>query len=258
MPITANYTFNRRIRFEINLNGILEVHEVLRSLMEVLAKNIEVLRNIDNLIDLGRATAQLKILLAIGKKKLTINEIVSYSKLKRKTVLDALRKLETKELIVRDKGYYMLTPSGVKVYVTLLRLASLNNASEQPTLPNLPFGKTLFLEAYDELLSALYLLRTLEIIGPTNKPYSLRKLAGKLGVSQTTLDNHLRRFTTSNLPILKRVYSDLESRHVCYKLTDLGLKFYSLTFSKRNRSIMEIINIVVIMVLSIIVLLLLL
>ncbi|RLG74437.1 MAG: hypothetical protein DRO23_06720 [Thermoprotei archaeon] len=227
-------------------------------MVETLSRSIEVLRNIDSLIDLGRATAQLKILLTIGRRRVTIDEIVKYSKLKRKTVLDALRKLETKDLVARKGSHYILTNSGISVYETLLRLASIDYNTEVSIPSNISFKKTLFLEAYDELLSALYLLRTLEIIGVSNKPYPLRKLAAKIGVSQITLDSHLRRFTSPELPILRRVYSDFESRHVCYKLTDLGLKFYRSVFPRRARNLMEGIGIILVIAVSIIILLLLL
>jgi len=227
-------------------------------LIEALNKSIEMLRNIDSLIDLGRATAQLKILLAIGRRKATIDEIVKNSKLKRKTVLDALRKLEAKDLITKENGHYILTNNGVTVYETLLRLASVDHNTRVSIPSNISFKKTLFLEAYDELLSALYLLRTLEIIGVSNKPYPLKKLAAKIGVSQITLDNHLRRFTSPELPLLKRIYSDFESRHVCYKLTDLGLKFYRSVFPRRTRAIVENIGVILIVIACVIVLLLLL
>ncbi|OYT55328.1 MAG: hypothetical protein B6U76_06360 [Desulfurococcales archaeon ex4484_217_2] len=225
---------------------------------ETLSKSIEMLRNIDSLIDLGRATAQLKILLAIGRRKATIDEIVKNSKLKRKTVLDALRKLETKDLISRRGGHYVLTDNGMAVYETLLRLASVDYGNRVPIPSNISFKKTLFLEACDELLSALYLLRTLEIIGTSNKPYPLKKLASRIGVSQITLDNHLRRFTSPELPLLRRIYSDLESRHVCYKLTDLGLKFYRSVFPRRSRNFIESLSIILAIAVGVIVLLLLL
>lgn len=223
--------------------------------MEALSRSIETLRSIDSLIDLSRATAQLKILLAIGKSSLTINEIVNYSKLKRKTVLDALRKLESKDLVTKNSGRYTLTQHGMKIYEALLRLASANYDNNTPVPFNLPFKRTLFLEAYDELLSALYFLRTLEIIGTSNRPYSLKKLAKKLGVSQITLDNHLRRFTTPTLPLLKRVYS-LELKHVYYKLTELGLRFYATVFPKKSKRRFDNISLVVVLLLCIIILLL--
>ncbi len=227
--------------------------------MTVTLKKLELLRRIDSIVDFSRATAQLKILLAIDGSKLTVSEIVKATGLKRKTVLDALRKLEIKDLVKKSKDKYCLSIEGMQIYEALKELIKSGT---------LPIGKVqvrghkiAFYENYDKLLSTAYMLLAIRIIGDSNnKPIALKKLATKLRVSPLTLEEHLSRFTeTDELKVFEKVYDLKRPRTVMYRLTKLGLKLYHTIYARQisNRReilIIEIIALAVLILLYLIIL----
>ncbi len=201
--------------------------------MEMWSK-LEVLRNIDSIIDFSRATAQLRILIALDNEPLTIDDIVAKTNLRRKTILDAIRKLELKGIVSRRNGKYVLTDVGKSIYEALRSIVS-SSSAETPTLNvnQLRIKPTIY-DLYTDLLSAVYMLRALKILGrKKDHKLSLHKLALKLGVSPVTLENHIRRFTAGKLSIFRRV-EGTGSQGSIYELTDLGLKLYQKLYPKRG------------------------
>jgi len=196
-----------------------------------LAERIQLLRRIDSIIDFNRATAQLRILIALNNKEHTVDEIMMSTGLKRKTVLDAIRKLEIKGLVEKQGNRYRLTELGRNIYNALLNLAG-GNPRNIPVKPSL---RTTYYETYDQLLNVVYMLRVVKILGnASNKPLSLKELAKKTGVSQTTLSDHINRFVSGNLKIFERTY-DIKRKKAYYKLTDLGLKLYTTIYGRRRK-----------------------
>ncbi len=204
--------------------------------MTVTLERLEVLRKIDSVVDFSRATAQLKILLAIDNSSLTVTDIVKATGLKRKTVLDALRKLEIKDLVKKVGDKYSLSPEGLRIYDAIKELVKTGNVPSE--IGGINGGKAAFYESYDKLLSTAYMLLALKIIGDSdNKPVTIRKLAAKLHVSPITLEEHLRRFTeTSGLKVFEKIYDLKHPRLVMYRLTKLGLKLYHTIYAKQISS----------------------
>ena len=196
-----------------------------------LAEKIQLLRRIDSIIDFNRATAQLKILIALNSGEYTVDEVVRSTGLKRKTVLDAIRKLEIKGLVEKQGNQCRLTELGRNIYDALLDLAG-GNLRNIPAKPSL---RTTYYETYDQLLNVVYMLRVVQVLGDaSNKPLSLKELAKKTGVSQATLSDHINRFVFSNPKIFERTY-DIERKRVYYRLTDLGLKLYTTIYGRRRK-----------------------
>lgn len=196
-----------------------------------LAERLQLLRRIDSIIDFNRATVQLKILIALGNREHTIDEIMANTGLKRKTVLDAIRKLEIKGLVEKRGNRYRLTNLGKNIYNALHDLAR-GNPRNIPVKPSL---RTTYYETYDQLLNVVYMLRAVQILGnASNKPLSLKELAKKIGVSQVTLSDHINKFVSGNLKIFERTY-DMKRKRAYYKLTDLGLKLYTTIYGRRRK-----------------------
>ena len=198
----------------------------------MLWSKLELLRNIDSIIDFSRATAQLRILVALDRESLTIDEIVNRTGLRRKTVLDALRKLELKGVIKRKNGKYALTDMGRSIYETLSNL--ILNDKGVSDLSNVGSLKPLLYDLYTDILSVAYMLEVIKIIGKRSKPKAcIDELALKIGVSVTTLENHLRKFSEGRTAIFNRV-DDKVKDCIAYELTELGFTLYRRLYSRRR------------------------
>ena len=198
-----------------------------------LMERIEVLRRIDSLIDFNRATAQLKILVALDNNELSIDELMEKTGLKRKTILDAVRKLEIKGIVERRGHKLTLSKLGLSVYKTLRDLALGKAELSKASVPyRVSSIKISFYETYDQLLHVVYMLKVVKILGDhKNKPMHIKKLASKIGVSPVTLSDHLAMFTDGNLKLLNKVY-DISTKKTYYILTDLGLKLYNSIYGR--------------------------
>jgi len=193
---------------------------------------LELLRNIDSIIDFSRATAQLRILIAIDRESLTVDEIVDRTGLRRKTVLDALRKLELKGVIKRKDGRYLLTDMGRSIYETLNNLIlSDKNVTDLSSVRSL---KPFLYDLYTDILSIAYMLEVIKIIGKRSKSRAcVDELALKIGVSEATLENHLRRFSEGRTVVFKRI-DDKTRGCIVYELTELGTTLYRKLYSRRR------------------------
>jgi len=193
---------------------------------------LELLRNIDSIIDFSRATAQLRILIALDKESLTVDEIADRTGLRRKTVLDALRKLELKGVISRKNGRYALTDMGKSIYEALNSLIS--NEKNTLNLDNIRGLKPVLYDLYTSILSISYMLEVLKILGKKGKHRAcIDELASKIGVSKLTLETHLREFTEGKTKLLRRI-DDRKEGCTIYELTELGLILYERVYSKRR------------------------
>ncbi len=209
-----------------------------------LTEKIEVLRRIDSIIDFNRATAQLRILIALNSSELTIDELVKRTGLKRKTILDAVRKLEIKGLVEKDKDKYKLTELGKNIYNSLRSIAIGNPAP----LPTKPVIRTVYYETYDQLLNVVYMLRAVKVLGKRkNKPMTLKDLAKKVGVSQVTLGDHIAKFMYGELKIFEKLY-DIDNRKVYYRLTELGLKLYNALYPPKRKKYKRLVTLVTMLV----------
>ena len=202
-----------------------------------LMERIEVLRRIDSLIDFNRATAQLKILVTLDNKELSIDELVKETGLKRKTILDAVRKLELKGVVARKGHKLALSELGSSVYKTLRDIALGKNIYTED-VRSVPYRvtsiKTSFYETYDQLLHVIYMLKVIKILGDSgNKPIYIKNLANKVGVSPTTLMDHLIVFTNGDIKLFNKIY-DITTKRTYFALTELGLKLYNSIYRRKR------------------------
>jgi len=193
---------------------------------------LELLRNIDSIIDFSRATAQLRILIALDKGSLTVDEIANRTGLRRKTVLDALRKLELKGVICRKNGKYVLTDMGKSIYEALSSL--MYNEKSTLDLGNIKSFKPVLYDLYTDILSVSYMLETVKLLGRKRRHSAcIDEIASKMGISKSTLETHLRGFTEGRTKLLKKV-DDKKEGCTIYELTELGLTLYKKIYSKRG------------------------
>ncbi len=209
-----------------------------------LAEKIEVLRRIDSIIDFNRATAQLRILIVLNNSELSIDELVKKTGLKRKTILDAVRKLEIKGLVERDKDKYRLTELGRNIYNSLRSIA----IGKPAPLPSKPIIRTIYYDTYDQLLNVIYMLKAVKVLGKRkNKPMTLKDLAKKVGVSQVTLGDHIAKFMYGELKIFEKLY-DIDNRKVYYRLTELGLKLYNALYPSKRKKYKRLVTVLSLLV----------
>ena len=196
---------------------------------------LEILRNIDSVIDFSRATAQLRILIALDNAALTIDEIVKETRLRRKTVLDAIRKLEIKGLVKREGGKFMLSKNGKAIYDALRSIVAGDEAprSELDVIRGLSVKPSIY-DTYTDLLSVIYMLKALKVLGSvSNHRLPLDKLASKVGVTPITLDNHLQRFVTRKMKLFNRLEVGPGGK-IVYELNDAGLKLYQRLYPSKG------------------------
>ncbi len=93
---------------------------------EDIAEVLEIIRKIDEKIDIARGQIQLGILLEAGEKgEVDLVEIARALGQEKKTIIDAAQKLRKKGLLVsRERGRYVLTEKGVELYRLIKSLAS--------------------------------------------------------------------------------------------------------------------------------------
>lgn len=194
-------------------------------------EKLDVLRSIDSIIDFSKATVQLRILIALGMGALTITDIVKVTGLRRKAILDAIRKLEIKGLVTRTSDTYMLTRKGREIYNMLMKISMEFNSNGKGLDKNYKVR-----DAYIDLLSVSYMLECLKILGRRGtKPLPLNKLASKIGLAPTTLEQHLKIYVDNgNITLFERFVG--RDGKIYYRLSSMGLKLYNKLYSHRLRS----------------------
>lgn len=154
-----------------------------------LAQRLELLKQLNETIDFAKSVIQLSVVLVLHEHKdgLSVNELCVKLGERRKALLDALRKLELKQIItkkdVKDKQVIVLTERGISCVKKLLNILlprtevsvsgaqSFNARSKRAMLLN-------------NLVESHYIYTAIVALGEkSDKTLSLEKLAEVMGPS---------------------------------------------------------------------------
>lgn len=85
-------------------------------------RRITLFRELDSMIDFSKSSYQLDIVIFMGSAggPVSIDAIASALGVDRKQILDAIRKLRLKNIVAVDKGFYVLTDTGMRFYKALV------------------------------------------------------------------------------------------------------------------------------------------
>ncbi len=214
------------------LSSVELFHEVLRK--------ISSLREVDSTIDIARGWLQLRILLALGfYNGIDVDGLVRILRERRKAVLDALRKMKNKELIVNNGGKVVLSEKGKALYNVIASSIGLENngSSHRGVYDSLSFRSRrskdprIIHDIPRDLSRSFYLYDTIIALGSSkNYELPLSTLSSISKISPEVLDDYLKPYASPPYRIMRRIIKTaglfFKRREVFYKLTDNGLKVY--------------------------------
>lgn len=207
-------------------------------------KVLETLRELDSMVDFSKGLIQLKILTLLAKESqgLSLKETSQKLMIRYKSIADAMRKLETKELVVRNNENgaekYKLSEKGYEYYGKLTALLINNpglhnaNVTEKHRVKDLATD----LVVYGYLLDALLALGTAK-----NNELSLKTLSMAMKLSPHRAQTYLDMFSgdiasiklfkkTLKPTIMRRIYESFNmnkgSYITFYRLNKEGLSLY--------------------------------
>ena len=202
------------------------------SLSTPIKAKLSILRDLDHKVDFARSTLQLQILFAllVSSKPLTPTEISRLLEVRRKAVLDALRKLEIKKLVKKTGSVgmeylYELGEEGRDYADKLMSILGINGSTIKSEISS----------AMDSIREAL-LRRIVEshhiynaivmLANSENNMLKLSKLAELMGLSTERAKSYLDLFSRPPYRVFRRVRVNGE---LYYKLEDKGLYIYKRT-----------------------------
>lgn len=188
------------------------------------------LREVDSVIDLTRGWLQFRILIALGfLKRLDVDDLTKLLSERKKAVLDALRKLRLKGLVVDGDGgrYVELSSSGKELYEMVLGLVSgeLTIFGRSLGVPNISD------DLHRDLIKSVYLYDVIVALGTAkNHELPLNTLASIVKLSPEVLDDYVKPYSESELKLFKRYSAGGKllgrGKKIIYRLSDEGLKVY--------------------------------
>lgn len=201
----------------------------LESVNSVISR-VSVLREVDSVVDLTRGWLQLRIVIVLGfYGRSDADELAKVLGERKKAILDALRKLKMKGLVVdADSGrYVVLSDEGRKLYETLVGIISsaVSGRNSEGALP-------LIEDVHRDLTTSFYLYEVIIALGTSRKyELPLDTLASIVKLSPEVLDDYLKPYADGSLKLFKRYVvgskmSLRRGRKVVYRLSDDGLKVY--------------------------------
>ncbi|MEM1898728.1 MAG: hypothetical protein QXD36_06525 [Sulfolobales archaeon] len=201
----------------------------LRSINDILQR-VSVLREVDSVIDLTRGWLQFRILIALGfLGKVDADGLAKLLGERKKAVLDALRKLRLKNLIIDGDGgrYVELSSDGRELYEMVLGLVS----GDLAVTGNGLRASSVTDDIHRDLIRSVYLYDVIVALGTAkNHELPLNALASIVKLSSEVLDDYIRPYSEGGLKLFKRysVSSKLlgKGRKIIYRLSDEGLKVY--------------------------------
>ncbi len=198
-------------------------------LSEPLTAKIRLLRDLDSKIDFARSTIQLHIVFALvmSREPLTPTRIAELLEERRKAVLDALRKLELKGIIVRKgarggENLYALSEEGKRYAERLLSFLGIGKSLKIDTSETDSSGRAVIVK---KLTEAHHIYKAVVFLA--NAPgmkLSLRKLSELMGLSPERAKSYLDVFSRPPIRIFRRIGGRGEG--VYYKLEEKGLALY--------------------------------
>ncbi|MCC6010758.1 MAG: hypothetical protein LM588_07235 [Fervidicoccaceae archaeon] len=206
-----------------------------------LAQRLELLKQLDETIDFAKSVIQLGVVLVLHEHKdgLSVDELCVKLGERRKALLDALRKLELKQIItkkdVENKQVIVLTESGVSYVEKLLNILlprtevsgiqSLDTRSKRAMLLN-------------NLVESHYIYTAIVALGEkSDKTLSLEKLAEVMGLSPERAKSYLDVFCLPPNRIFRRIQRP--GKGTFYRLEEEGLKIYYRTPDFRRKKIRQ-------------------
>jgi len=191
--------------------------------LEISLKMLKNIRELDSIIDFSRATLQLHVVLVLSHYRygLTADEIAFKTGFRRKTVLDTLRKLEIKGLVVRRNDLFFLSDIGVKYLEQLKSLLKIREAGKKDDEKDLR-------EIAYKLVFYGTLKNIIVLLGKSNG-LTLVKISHTLGVSPKKVKNyitHLNNMSKNKLVKTTRRRSIFGVKRV-YVLTAYGKRLYN-------------------------------
>jgi len=195
-----------------------------KSITKRVAEKLQLLRKIDSIIDIGRSSVQLYILLLLGRRvneEMTIHEITEAIGQRKRAVIDAIRKLESKGLIIRRENTYKLSEEGLKVYQGLVSIL----AHDTKDVDVKAYSLGLVRDVARSLASYAYLYDVIIALALSPKNMlPLKTLAKIVGISPQRLDDYLQSLQNlSSSTLLQRISV---KKGVFYKLTEEGVKVF--------------------------------
>ena len=198
-------------------------------------QRVALLKELDSIVDFSRSSIQLEILLlmALNDKPYSVSEIVNALAERRKAVLDALRKLELKNLIARercdnDETCYTLSDKGKQFSEGLRKLINLDNRVYEPALKadmrRLSVNIRLALQR--RLVEVSYAYKALiALYYAPNNMLSVEHLSRRLNLSSDRVKSYLDLFSVPPYRLFRRVLKPNGS--VYYLLDDEGMRIAS-------------------------------
>uniref|UniRef100_A0A7J3ZLP6 Uncharacterized protein n=1 Tax=Fervidicoccus fontis TaxID=683846 RepID=A0A7J3ZLP6_9CREN len=203
------------------------------TISEHVVRKLEVLRELDDQVDFARSAMQLNIILTLAfyNKPLTTEALATILGERRKAVLDALRKLESKNLVAKTSGengiiMYELSNEGKEYTSKLLRLlgepstqeALIHEAEEEIS----GAGKSAFLKG---VLYSQHLLNAIVALANTEgNAMELKRIAYIMGLSIDRARSYLDMLSRPPNRVFRRLNHPLKG--VMYKLDKGGLEIY--------------------------------
>jgi len=191
---------------------------------------VDVLRELDSLIDFARGSVQLKIIIALANSRngSTVKDISIATGLRYKTVQDAIRKLVSKGLVVKESNgtidMYRLSSEGEEYYSKLIKtLNGFNDMfrsrreSRKVLLPDF-IGNMVM---YDHIADAIIAIAT-----SRRGELPLTRIAEAMKLSPERARSYLDMFSekTSPIRLFKRIERESRLRRILSKIfTKLGI-----------------------------------
>lgn len=193
-----------------------------------------ILRKVDSAVDIARGWTQLRILLIVGHRgRASVNELVQVLKERRKTILDSLRKMKIKGLILETDGYIVPSEKGREIYALLSTILT-SNIGLRSEVERTQTAAVVY-DIPRNLTRAFYLYDAIIAIGSSPKnELPLETLAYMVKLSPSIIDDYLKPFAQGENALFRRVIKErsflfFKKRRVFYELTKEGLKvFYRL------------------------------
>lgn len=197
---------------------------------ETTLRLLENIRRLDSIIDFSRATLQLKtiLILSISSKGLSAEEIANKTGFRKKTVLDTLRKLEEKGLVVRRNEIFFLSDLGMKYLEQLRKLLKISVIEK---------GEERELKEFASKIVFYGALRDLILVLGQRNGLTLEKISILLSASPRKVKNYIIYINSvTNSRLIKRVRKKrLFGTKYVYVLTTRGRNLYNIIASMGSK-----------------------
>lgn len=201
-------------------------------------ERLRLLQRLDSMIDFSRAALQLEIVFALifSPRPLTPTDLVITLGERRKAILDALRKLETKGLVVKageraGEHLYTLGEKGRQYAEDLKKLLGLVEGQvDTRIVARMSVPRRL--QLMQDLVKAHHVYKAIVILARApRRTLRLEKLAREMGLSPDRARSYLDLFSRPPHRLFRKIVVPGGGTH--YRLEEEGLKLYRRTPHQR-------------------------